>query len=412
MSPIDPDAEEPPIIYTPPSRLSKSTRAIGFLIFLLALLARAACLKQLADSPSWDLISPEAAGYVEWANRMVAGDWIGTGAFPSSPLYAYFLGVVFSLSGPGLLAARLIQIVIGSATCVLIQRIGRQAFTPLAGVLAGTAAALYAPFLAQDVTLDKEVFVVFFLCAAVYQLLAADGSQRGLLATAGVCLGLAALTRESLVLMAPVISIWLLIDPWLRGRMTTGRAREGLGRVGAFAVGLLLVIVPVTVRNYNLSGRPVPLTTTSGDLAKIRIGDGYPSPSRSLLVLLNRNEPAAPPNHERRRDAPAPVPALPVLRLPLPAWGWAAPIALAGIVLSFARWREALVFYILGGGYIVIAVLLGFEAHRMPLVPLMLLFAAHGGIEIAVAIRRRRYIRAKIGVVALLTGAILVNLTL
>ena len=401
MRSIDEADDEPPIIYTPPSRLSKSTRAIGWVIFMLALLARAACLKQLQGSPIWAEMPVDVAYYIDWAKRMAAGDWIGTGVFERSPLYAYFLGIVFKLLDTGLLAPRLIQIVLGSATCVLIHRIGRQAFSPLTGLAAGLTAAVYAPFLLHDVMLDREIFAVFFICAIVYQLLAADGSQRGLLATAGVCLGLAALVRDALILMAPVTALWLMIDPWLRGKMTRGRTREGLGRVGSLAIGLMLVLIPVAVRNYNVSGETVLLTTESGEL--VAIGDNPQPLSHRLVVFLNGRELPDDVDYFRHRSL------LPVLRLPLPTWGWAAPAALAGMILSLTRWREALVLYFIGGGYIATALLFNLDRYRMPVVPLMILFAAYGVVELVTAVARRRFVRAALGALALFAGIAVVN---
>lgn len=403
MTLTDNDIDEPPIIYTPPSRLSKATRAISWIIFILALLARAACLKQLHESTLWGEKPSNVDLYIDWAKRMVAGDWVGAGVFTHSPFYAYFLGLVFRFFGPELLAPRLFQIVAGAATCVLIQRIGRQAFTPMTGLLAGLVAAVYAPWLLQDVMLDKEVFAVLLLCAVIYQLLAADGSQRGLLATAGLCLGLAALVRDGLILMAPVVAVWLMLDPWVRGKMTGGRTREGLSRVGALAVGLMLVVVPVAVRNYNIAGRAVLLTTAIGDLAVIS-GDAS-HPAQGLLALMNRDEPLDHEIYERHRAL------LPILSLPLPSWGWTAPVALAGLILSLARWREALLLYIFGGGYFTTAILFGFARYRMPVVPVMILFAAYGVAEFAAAIRRRRFVRVGIGAVALVAGIVVVNLT-
>lgn len=404
MRPMNEADEEPPIIYTPPSRLSKSTRAISFVIFMLALLARAACLKQLQGSPLWGEMPADVAFHVDWAKRLAAGDWIGTGVFGQGPLYAYFLGLVFKVLGTGLLAPRLIQIVVGAATCVLIQRIGRQAFSPLTGLVAGLTAAVYAPFLLHDVMLGGELFAVFFICAVVYQLLAADGSQRGLLATAGVCLGLAALVRDALILLAPVTALWLMIDPWLRGKMTGGRAREGLGRVGALAIGLMLVVVPVAVRNYNVSGETVLLTTGGAEI--VRTADSAMPVSRRLLVFLNRQELPDHLDYLRHRSQ------LPILRLPLPTWGWAAPAALAGLILSLTRWREALILYLIGGGYIATALLFNLGGYRMPVVPLMILFAGYGVVEIATAVARRRFVRAALGAVALLAGIAIVNLSL
>ena len=264
-------------------------------------------------------------------------------------------------------------------------------------------AAVFAPFLVQDVLLDRELFAVFFLCAVIYQLLAADGSQRGFLATAGVCLGMAAMARDGLILLAPLMAVWLIADPWLRGRMTDGRMREGFGRVGAFAVGLMLVVVPVALRNYNVSGETVLLTTQSRVF--MQTAGSTTGLSEKLLVFINRTELPDPVDYLRHDSQ------LPILHLPLPTWGWLAPAALAGLILSVTRWREMLVIYLIGGGYIAMAVNFNFYRYRMPVVPLMIIMAAYGAIEIATAVWRRRFIRVLIATLAILAGIVLINLT-
>ena len=108
---------ESPILYQPASPLAPYHRAFVWGIFTFALLVRAAYLKQLQASPLWGDLPVDLGYYRDWALRIAAGDWIGKEVFEQSPLYAYFLAIVFKIFGAGLLMPRLIQILIGSATC-------------------------------------------------------------------------------------------------------------------------------------------------------------------------------------------------------------------------------------------------------------------------------------------------------
>ncbi|HKY31989.1 MAG TPA: glycosyltransferase family 39 protein [Candidatus Polarisedimenticolia bacterium] len=276
---------ERPILYEAPGALSRHGRAVSWGVFLVALLARAAYVKQLRDTPLWDDLPVDLGYYRDWALRIAAGEWEGTEVFEQSPLYAYILAAVFKLFGPGLLAPRLLQIVIGSATCVLIGRTARRLISPVAGLAAGMAAALYGPFLFYDGMLMKEVFAVFFMAAMLDQLTAGNGSQRGTLALAGLCLGLGSLVRDNLILVGPAAALWLAIDPWVGGlppgpdpgvtgpRMTRGQVREGAARVAAFGAGLLLAVLPVTARNHHVSGELVLLTAGGGEVFYIGNND-------------------------------------------------------------------------------------------------------------------------------------------
>lgn len=48
----------------------------------------------------------DAIEYDAWAQRIAAGDWIGSEVFYQAPLYPYCLGVLFALAGHGLHAVR------------------------------------------------------------------------------------------------------------------------------------------------------------------------------------------------------------------------------------------------------------------------------------------------------------------
>ncbi len=271
-------AAERPILYEGPGPLAGQERIVGWLVFGAALLMRLAYLKLLHDSPLWADLPVDLGYYRDWALAIASGKWGGGELFEQSPLYAWILAVLYTLFGPGLLAPRLLQILVGSITCVLIVRVGRRVISPGAGLAAGLLAAFYGPFLFYDGMLMKEVYAVFFMAAMLDQLTASNGSQRGVLATAGLCLGLGALVRDNLILVAPWVALWLMIDPWVGGmppgwdpafrgsRMTSGRVREGFARVAAFAAGTLIVVAPVAARNYHVSGRLVLLTTGGGEV--------------------------------------------------------------------------------------------------------------------------------------------------
>jgi tetratricopeptide (TPR) repeat protein len=455
--PREASVTEYPVMYEAPSPLARYDRVFGWLIFGVALLLRAAYLKGLHESPLWADLPVDLGYYRDWALRIAAGEWSHGELFEQSPLYAYLLALIFKVAGPGLLAPRLLQIVVGSITCVLIARIGRRLLSPGAGLAAGLLAAVYGPFLFYDGMLMKEVFAVFFMTAMLDQLTASNGSQRGLLATAGLCLGLGALVRDNLILVAPAVALWLVLDPWLGGapagrepgrgpRMTGGRVREGLGRAAAFAAGALLVIAPMTLRNYHVSGDIVPLTTGGGEvfyignnenadgrytpppfvrasasqehedfrieaarrlgvpraelsrkdasdywlaqgLAWIRAnpGDFAALAGRKLLIFWNHYE--LPDNHSYAQHRRL----LAILQLPLLTFALLVPLAAAGAALTASRWRDLLVLYLVGAGYVASVMLFfNFGRFRLPVIPILMVLAGGALAWLPSVVRLRR----------------------
>src|SRR5262245_64077585 len=108
----------------------------------------------------------DSHGYDEWAQRIAAGDWLGHEVFYQAPLYPYLLGVTYAIAGRSLLVVRIVQALIGSASCVLLALAGTRLFSPRVGVTAGVMLALYAPAVFFDGLLERSPLDVFFVCLA------------------------------------------------------------------------------------------------------------------------------------------------------------------------------------------------------------------------------------------------------
>src|SRR5262245_35762605 len=166
-------------------------------IFLLALAVRLVYLWQIRPSPFFDVLMGDARGYDQWARRIADGDWRGQGVFYQAPLYPYFLGLLYSITGRSLLLVRVIQALIGSASSVLLALAGRRLFSDRAGFIAGLGLALYAPAVFLDGLLQKSTLDLFFTCAGLWIISELIDSRKrlSLWLSLGVVLGCLALTR-------------------------------------------------------------------------------------------------------------------------------------------------------------------------------------------------------------------------
>src|SRR5687768_14153478 len=109
-----------------------------------ALLAKLAVVYQLHDHP---LLRPvgvlDTAAYFELAQRAAAGDWLlGPSAYYVSPLYIYFLAVVFRVTGAAVLHAQVAQAVLGALGVLLVGRCAGRLYGARAAVIAAALAAL------------------------------------------------------------------------------------------------------------------------------------------------------------------------------------------------------------------------------------------------------------------------------
>ena len=218
-------------------------------IFAAAFSIRLLYLIQIQSIPLFYLLAGDGRTYDEWAQRIAAGDWLGSGVFYQAPLYPYFLGVMQFTFGHDLWAIRMVQVLLGSVSCVLIFLAGEKLFSRTAAIAAGLMLGFYAPAVFFDGVIDKSVLDVFLLSMLVWVLLgAASGRQWRQWLGAGAILALLGLSRENALVLALVVPIWIVI--YFSDQSVKNRAAW----VGFFSLGLLLVLIPVGLRNFAVGG--------------------------------------------------------------------------------------------------------------------------------------------------------------
>jgi len=261
--------EKSPVPAFPPVEPVERRAWYALAIFGVALAVRLVHVWQIRRSPFFALLMGDSRGYDEWARRIAAGDWLGTEVFYQAPLYPYLLGVIYRVAGRHLLLVRIVQAIIGSASCALLATAAARLFSRRAiGITAGLMLALYAPAIFFDGLLQKSVLDVFFVCLALWLISTTINAepaeptgekasslrvQRVPRSTSWLLLGLAmgglALTRENALVFIVVILAWIVVN--VEGR--TSKA-ERLRRAALFLAGLALVLVPVAARNAYVGG--------------------------------------------------------------------------------------------------------------------------------------------------------------
>ena len=200
-------------------------------------------LWQVRKAPFFDVLMGDSRGYDEWAQRLAHGDWVGRDVFYQAPLYPYFLGVIYAIAGRSLMAVRVVQAMLGSASCVLVGAAARRLFSPAAGLVAGLMLAFYAPAIFFDGLLQKSTLDVFFVSLALYVVarLATGEAPVRWWSFLGLAIGGLTLTRENALVFIVVIAVWAVL-------------RSGVNAAAAFALGVAIVIAPVAIRNSVVGG--------------------------------------------------------------------------------------------------------------------------------------------------------------
>ena len=429
--------------------------ALCVAIFLLAFAVRFIYLFQVESIPLFYNLPGDPRTYDEWAQRIVAGDWLGQGVFYQAPLYPYFLALLQAIFGHDLWTIRVAQSVFSAAVCSLLYLAGKSFFSRNAGVAAALVLSLYAPAIFFGGLIDKTVVDPFLIVLMLVFLSASHWRSHGMtwLAT-GIALGLLGLSRENALIWAFLIPTWI----WIH--FAPHPETERLRWIGLFALGLALVLLPVGFRNLKVGGE-FTLTTSQmganffignnpsadGTYASIRAATGerqFEEPEAARLAEQAVGRSLSPGevsgywlgrSWDYIRSQPRDWLRL-LWRKWLIAWnrreiedsddfylyqqwswlltflarinhfGVLAPLAAAGCALTWRQWRKLWLLYAMLGTFAFsVALFYVFGRYRFPLVLLLALFAGAGIAEVFTLCKERRLRGLLAGVAALLLSA-------
>jgi len=172
------------------------------------------------------------------------------------PGYPVFLSYTM-LSSNEFISVILSQAFVSVGTVLCVFLLGRNLFGLVPGFIAGTMAAFYPYFVWHDTSLQDTGLFTFFVTLSLLLFYRVRNSKSHLFwGTAGLSLGLAMLTRSSLMPFLGMALLWSAL-------VVSGSIRARLGRVVMLAGVLLVVLVPWLLRNQIVVGAPI-LTSQSG----------------------------------------------------------------------------------------------------------------------------------------------------
>jgi arylsulfatase A-like enzyme len=149
-----------------------------------------------------------------------------------------------------------VEVVLGTLVVALTAGLARLLFDRRTALVAAALAACYPALVTGSHYLWSETLFTVLLLAALVAAVAWERRQRLSLAlAAGACFGLAALTRELALPIGGAMALW-----WI---LTAGRARRGRATAHAalLMLAMVLVVLPWTLRNQRQFGRVVPVST-------------------------------------------------------------------------------------------------------------------------------------------------------
>lgn len=415
-----------------------SRQRVGLWALLgLALLTRVLLVVTLEDGPFFYQPIVDGAAYDRWAVDISTRSVLGERVFYQDPLYPYGLALFYKVFGRDLLAARLAQCVLGVFGLWMLFEGTRRFLGYRAAMIALAMGAFYKTLIFFDAALLKDFLGVMAVEAA---LLFASLEKRWKWLAFGAALGIGTLVRANMALLALAAAVVLAVR------------RDGKS-AGLVLAGTLAAILPVTIRNAAVAGDFVLTTSQFGP--NLWTGNNpentsgrYRPPSFVTAASPEFEEAGFRAEAERARGRPLKASEVDaywrgralsyivqnfgtfitvtakrlamllahheipddldlyfmeryswVLKLPLFTFGFfAAPLAAAGICLSWGERKRFALHYVLLGAYALsILLFFMFARYRLPLVPLLLFFAAYA---VDTLLRTRQVPRAAIAAFA------------
>ncbi len=252
-------------------RLSTFTN-YDFIILASALLVRLIHLWFIYDNPFFTAPILDAEILDQKAWDLAQGAGLGNKAFFQPPLYIYSLASLYKIFGHNYLIPRLVQVLLGSLTAWFVFRLAGRIYNRKVALVAGLIIAFYGPLVHYSGQLLITTVFVFLvtLCLLLIDRLTENPTPLSFFIV-GITFGLAALARPNILIFSPFILLWIVFSLKDRGK-----------EIGLLFLGTVLIILPVTLRNYIVEKDFVLISAQAG--VNFYMGNNPISSGRSAWV--------------------------------------------------------------------------------------------------------------------------------
>ena len=186
-------------------------------------------------------------------------------AFYMAPLYAYFLALLYAVSGGSIFFAGLMQAIVDTIAIYLLYRIGRTIKDENTGIIAAGLYAFYQTMVLYSVTILSDGLITFlniFFIFSLYRALEKKNRLSWILC--GIVFGLAALAKPTILAFIPFIIVGLLLWPekiLIDHQKTTKKSFQITMAILFAGLACTLIILPASLRNLAVSGKFVLICT-------------------------------------------------------------------------------------------------------------------------------------------------------
>ena len=180
-----------------------------------------------------------------------------TAYFP--PGMAFILALVYSVFGHSITCAKLLNVVLGTATCLIVYLIAKNLLkSTTAQRLSGLLVAVFPGLVAYTSLLYSETVFTFFFMLAVFLVIRIQAKKNIIILSivTGLITGFACLIRSVLMVFPALLLIYYLY--------TWRNIKRAVLTAAVIGVFFVLAITPWIVRNYVAMDAFIPISTNGG----------------------------------------------------------------------------------------------------------------------------------------------------
>jgi len=241
-----------------------------FILILIIILASALRLSNFIETkrnnPIFDIPIVDSAEYVAVAEYYMNKNWLGPpGSFWHPPMYSYFIAIIFKLFGRSGDTVKIIQIIIDLFNTLMVYFITRKIFDKKVAMIGMLLYALYIPIIQFGIEILPPVFIICLLLITVLAIFIFFESFKfrklrlQWLILSGISFGFLIITLPNFLLCLPFILVWLFF--YLRNL----RWPVSLKYVAIFTVLSLIPTILVTLRNY-ITAKEIVIVSYNGGI--------------------------------------------------------------------------------------------------------------------------------------------------
>lgn len=232
----------------------------AILIFGVAFLIRLIYLLQIRSNPYFYSPMVDELWHLNWAKDILEKSFWGTEVFFRAPLYPYLLALLLKITGSEYFWTRLVQMLLAAGSVSLLYLIAREYFSEKVARLGSIFYALYGTLIFYEGMFLVEILFIFLNFLGLL-ILARNRDHPSIknYFLAGLVFGLSAITRPNILLVVPFWGLWILVH--FRKKIAV---KALIILLLAFGAGVVLPIIPVTLRNYIVADDFVPISSQGG----------------------------------------------------------------------------------------------------------------------------------------------------